>query len=206
MSLGAEPSGPIAPAPRRRVTTVRNVRRIKFGVGLAVIALVLVVVGALLQVGALGSQVLDPTARGDIGETVTFEAEARRYDLILNRTELDLIDVVERAVARTVCDLTLADGSTATVRGSRQVISTDTGLGASIGYFDAVAGTTTVRCDHNVSTGVLLGGYTVAESKQSLTVASLVMILTGVLIGIAASMVIVSGAKGKAVMVDTPPT
>lgn len=196
--------GPVAPAPRRRVTTVRNWRRIKVGIGMAVAALVLVIAGAVLQVVATGSQVLRPTARGDIGETVTFDAEARRYDLTLNRTELELVDVVERAVARTVCDVTLADGTTTTVRVARQVISTDTSVGASIGYFDAVAGPTSVRCDHNVSTGVLLGGYTVAETRQSLTIASLVVIGVGLLLGLTGAWVITSGARGQAVMVDAP--
>ena len=70
----------------------------------------------------IGSQVLRPTARGEIGETVTFDAEAWRYDLILNRNELEFADFVERTVGRTDCVITLADGSTATVDGARQVI------------------------------------------------------------------------------------
>lgn len=204
MNVGNGQSGPLVPAPTRRVTTVRNVRRIKLGVGVALAALVLAVIGALLQVGVIGAQVLRPTARGDIGEAVTFDAEARRYDLFLNRSELELLDVVEEAAGRTVCDITYADGSKGTVRGSRQVLSTDTSLGASIGYFDAVAGPTTVVCDHNISTGVLLGGYTVAESKQSLAIASLVLLGLGILAAIVASWAIASGMRGKAVMVDAP--
>lgn len=194
---------PLGADPTRRVVTVRNWRRIKVGIAIAALALVVLLVGALLQVGVIGSQVLRPTARGDVGETVSFEAEARRYDLILVRPDTVIFDEFERIVGRTECQITLGDGSAATVDGGRQAISTETGLGATIGWFDAVAGPTTVRCDNNSVEGVLIGGYTVAESRERLTVLSLAMIVGGILLGIAAALVINSGVRGKAVMTNT---
>jgi hypothetical protein len=112
------------------------------GVAIGAIGLVAAVAG--MVAGQIGDAVssFDPVAEATMPSAARFEAEPRRYDVSVTVRR----GIAETRAAETACAIELADGTTTSLAGSRQAVATSSGGIASVGWFDAVAGPTTVRC------------------------------------------------------------
>lgn len=131
---------------RRRVVTQRRRRPFIAGIWLAVAGVALTIVGSLLLFGNQAVQVLAAEDRASVSTPLRFEAEEGSYVVLLLPTTVSG-GLIGNPVAQLTCDVALADGTTALLRGSRQSSSIETSAGETVGSFDAVAGSTTVTCD-----------------------------------------------------------
>jgi hypothetical protein len=192
------------PATRRVVRTERRQGPFRAGVILCVAGLAALVAGGLLLTGTQAAEVLGATGRAEVGSPITFDAEARRYALVYVRGELDSEQFIERAVTNLTCTVTAEDGSTQTVRGSRQTTASETEFGSSIGSFDAVAGRTEVLCTWIQDPGGLLQNYAVAPQRTAAEIASYVLLGLGVLLGVIGAVLLVIGIRGRAVIERRP--
>lgn len=196
----AEPSAATA-GPRKRITTERRETPFRAGIALCIVGLVVLLAGGALAYGAQATQLLGATDRGELPADLRFDAEARRYAIVLLR-ELPGSESIDRLVAKTACDVTLADGSSVEVSGARQSGSIETDLGTSIGRFDAPEGPTTVVCafdDTVVRTGYFVA---VAPERDSIRIVSYILMGIGLAVIAAGVLLVIIGARGHTVVTD----
>ena len=74
-----------APAPRRRIQTERRTRPLRLGIASCVTGLLVVVGGGLLLTAMSAAQVIGADDRAEIPDELRFDAEARRYAIVLIR-------------------------------------------------------------------------------------------------------------------------
>ena len=189
------------PAPRRRIQTERRTRPLRWGIASCVAGLLVLVGGGLLLTATSAAEVIGADDRAEIPDELRFEAEARRYAIVLIRDPV-AFGVPGDPVAELSCAVTLADGTTDLVKGSRQAISLETDVGESVGAFDAVAGETAVACSFASSANPELYFVAVAPDRPSWTIAAYAMVVAGlVVIGVGIALIIV-GVRGHMVVVD----
>ena len=83
------------------------------------------------------------------GGTVTFESNGGPYTIFLLTPRIFTNDEeVERQVGSTQCEVLHPDGDDSTIKGAFQGASVTTDAGATVGWFTARPGTTTVTCDY----------------------------------------------------------
>lgn len=188
---------------RRRVVTERRRRPLMIGIWLAGAGLAVTIIAGLLLAGNQAVQVLAAEDRATVPDPLTFEAQDSSYAVLLLPTTIG-IPFMGNPVAALTCDVDLADGTTAVLRGARQATSIETGAGETVGSFDAVPGPTTVTCDFTGSPDT--SGYFVAVAAQR-SVPDLVA-FGGVALGIVAMIVgailIGKGIRGRAVIRPMP--
>jgi hypothetical protein len=195
-----DPSAPVA-GPRKRITTERRQTPFRAGIGMCIAGLVVLLAGGALAYGAQATQILAATERAELPADMSFDADARRYAIVLLR-ELPGSESIDRLVARTACDVTLADGSRVEVSGARPNGSIETDLGTSIGRFDAEAGPTRVVCSFDDT--VVRTGYFVAVAPERNSIRIVSYILTGIGLAVIAAGVIlvIIGVRGRTVITD----
>lgn len=182
---------------QRSGTRPRRRRSLVLGLWLTLLGVVGLVVGGFVLAGNQAAQVLAAADRAQVPDPLRFEAEDARYTVILLPSPLG-VGVPGDAVAGLACDVVRADGSTVRIRGSRQGLSVETGVGATVGSFDAVAGPTTVTCDFVV--GSNSSGYfvSVAEQRPGVTAIGLVGMVGGGLVLALGIVLTVLGARSRA--------
>jgi hypothetical protein len=149
-------------------------------------------------------EVAAPVGRAEVGDTIEFAAEARSYSLVFIRGELDTEEYRDRAVAALECVVGLSDGTTIEVLGRRQLASSTSSFGSSIGDFDAVAGSTRVTCTFTRDPGGVVQNYAVAPNRAGAKIASWVLLGVGGVIAVVGVWLIVVGLRGRAVMDSMP--
>ena len=146
---------------------------IVWGIVVAVVGLLITIGGGIALLISQTASSLDPVAEAHTPGTASFVAEAVTYKVLLVTGRRG----PAASSATMVCQVTLADGTTITLDGSVQAVSTEAANTESIGSFDAVAGDTSVTCESSndgvrfvvdeegaldrVGTWVLLGGVIV---------------------------------------------
>jgi hypothetical protein len=164
------------------------------------LSLLVVIIGMVAYNVSLALDVINPDAEAAFGDTVTFEAQAGRYDLLVSRNSL--LDVGrDRAVRTARCTVVLSSGDLVEINGARQAISEETSLVSSIGWFTATPGETTVTCTES---SALAEGYTfaVARPQTAVKVLSWVGIGVGVIGILVAAYLIAIGLRGRIVVCD----
>jgi hypothetical protein len=189
-----------SPPPLKKLRREPDRRRLRIGIGAAAAALVLLVLGVLASEVRGALALVDPVARGDRQEPMTFEASVQRYDLFV-APAYPITGFMDGEVVSTRCEIAFADGTTAAVRGDRQVASEETSFGRSVGYFDAVAGETTVVCD-NRGGSELFDRFLVVPRSSVLRWVSWALLGIGAVLGGVAVWLIRSGLRGRLVLVD----
>lgn len=113
------------------------------GILVAVVGVLVLIGGAVASLVSDTASSVDPVAEARSPGTASFTAKATTYDvtMVRERGESD-------SAAGYRCTVTLADGSTLELDGSRQSFSTETPSMKSIGSFDAIAGPTSVFCEN----------------------------------------------------------
>jgi hypothetical protein len=171
---------------------VRSVPRwdvIRRGIVLAAAGLVSLVAGGVLYGGRDVAAVAAPAARGTIPGEARFDAQAGRYAILLDRLSVTG-PPSGTAVAQAVCAVGGTRGRIARVRGSRQAVSTESGVARSIGSFQAPGGRTTVACTYADGTARSDARFVVARRVSSLTIAMAVLLALGLVLGaVAAAMI-----------------
>jgi hypothetical protein len=186
---------------RRRIQTERRERPFRWGIVACVVGLIVVVSGGLALNATQAAQVIGAGDRAEIPDELRFDAEARRYAIVLIRDPA-AFGVPGDPVANLRCTVTLADGTTDLVEGNRQAISLETEVGESVGAFDGVEGDTTIACVFANSSNPELYYVAVAPDRASWAIAAYVMIAAGLLMsGIGVALVII-GVRGRMVIVD----
>lgn len=190
---------------KRRVVTQRRRRPFIAGIWLVAAGVAVTIVGSLLVLGNQAVQVLAAEDRASVSTPLRFEAEEGSYVVLLLPTTVGGGQISGDPVAQLTCDVALADGTTALLRGSRQATSIETSAGETVGSFDAVAGPTTVTCDFEGSPDTY--GYLVAVAPQRnvLNVLGLVALVGGILAVLAGAVLIVIGVRGRAVIEPATP-
>ena len=110
---------------------------------LAVLALVVLIVGAVMMLASRTASSLDPLAEGRTPGVATFEASDESYDILLVRSRGDAF----REAADVDCEVTLADGKVVKIDGQFQTVSESNGNVETVGTFDAIEGPTSVFCE-----------------------------------------------------------
>lgn len=114
-------------------------------------------------------------ARGEIPGSVSFQADARKYNVLLGFGTNSSIAVDAR------CEARLADGSVRRMRGDRQGVAVR-GVASTIGAFTAVAGPTTVQCGWADAGEDREVKFSVAKVRTTLRVVAFVAVGAGLLI------------------------
>lgn len=113
------------------------------GIIIGVLGIVTMIGGAVASLASQTASSIDPIAEARAPGTATFTAEKATYNIM---------QVRERGESRSVsgyrCTVTLADGRTIAIDGSRQSVSTESPGIQSIGSFDATPGPTSVHCEN----------------------------------------------------------
>ncbi len=157
----------------------------------------LVAAGVLLNI-TVGLTISDGE-RAKVGDPIQFAADDATYTLVLLRGDIANTDDMERAVGNIDCEVTFADGTTATVDGSSQAVAEVTDAGSTIGTFDAVAGAATVLCSSSTPSRLVLDVYAVAQERTTLKYASYGLMAAGLLAGAVAVGLIIIGVRGRTV-------
>jgi len=189
----------------RRVVTERRHRPFRAGVWLAAAGLVVTIVGALLLFGNQTVQVLGAEDRASVPDPLQFEAQDRGYVVLLLPTTVAGGQIAGDPVAQLTCDVALADGTTALLRGSRQTSSAETSAGETVGAFDAVAGPTTVTCDFEGSPDTFGYFVAVAPQRNVVNLVSVAAMVAGILALLGGAALIVIGVRGRAVIQPITP-
>ena len=193
-----------APRTKRVVRTERRDRPFEIGLWVTGTGVLIFVAGALLFTVLAGAEVLGAVDRAQVGNPITFDAENRTYVVVFIRGEFDESNYREKAVANMRCDITRADGTSATVDGSSQTVASESDFGSSVGTFDAVAGPTTVACDFVRDPGGLLQNYAVAPERQGARIFSYVLLALGALVTLVGVRFIITGLRGESVIEHVP--
>lgn len=112
------------------------------GIAVAVVGLVALIAGGIMLLISNAASQLDPVAEGRTPGTATFTAEDKEYDILLVSGRGEPAGNPEDMV----CTITLADGRSVTVDGSKQSTTSEVANTESVGSFNAVPGETTVQC------------------------------------------------------------
>lgn len=174
------------------------------GIWLAGAGLAVTIVAGLLLAGNQAVQVLAAEDRATVPDPLTFQAQDSAYVVLLLPTTIG-IPFMGNPIAELTCDVNLADGATAVLRGARQATLIETSLGETVGSFDAVAGPTTVTCDFSGSPDT--SGYFVAVAAQrsALNLVGIAGLAIGVVAMIVGAVLIVIGIRGRALIQPITP-
>lgn len=134
------------------------------------------------------------------GGTVSFEADDGPYSIILLTPGFHNSVTVERQVGAAVCEVDLSDGSTSTIRGSRQGMSVSTDDGSTIGWFTATAGPTTVTCEYTRS--VSGRDFAVVPGKPPNMLGGFGFLFGGIVAGLAGIFCLIFGLVGRRVIIQ----
>ena len=192
-----------AATPRRRIQTERRARPFRWGIALCVAGLIVLVLGGIVLSATQAVQVIGATDRAEIPDELRFDAEARRYAIVLIRNPA-AFGVPGDPVAALSCAVTLADGSTDLVAGSRQAISLETDVGESVGVFDAIEGETTIACEFTNSATPELYFVAVAPDRASWAIAAYASFVASLILVAVGIGLIIVGVRGRMVVVDAP--
>jgi len=139
-----EASSPPPPGKRRWWPTIALVLAIGGGIVLAIGIIALVRHNSEIRSSAV--------VNGDVGRA---DASAATYQFTVDEpgalsvyidVDIDEENARDAVIRATECTAAFEDGSTASIRGSRQASSSTIGDLSSIGYFDAPAGRAAIRC------------------------------------------------------------
>lgn len=173
----------------------------RVGIALSVVAIALMVGGGLTMTGAQALEVLSGE-RGRVGSPVRFDDEGGTYSVLLLSLPLVDDETLDGYVVDLVCDVDDPDGT------HRTIDHTDVGsgrsrtdVGVAVAQFDARPGTTTVACDWRSGRDHGQFGYTVARSRRTLDLVGLGALLTGLAVGLSASVLLVIGIRGRQAIV-----
>jgi hypothetical protein len=114
-----------------------------------VLALALVVVigaAVLLWLGGATQQVANE-GRAKIPGTVAFDADVRRYEILISPRIGGGRPTAEDLAGRVDCTVTQPGGETVAIDGARVTSRTTTDFGTTIGRFDGKGGPTSVACE-----------------------------------------------------------
>jgi len=191
------------PTPRRRIQTERRARPFRWGIGSCAAGLIILVLGGVVLNGTQAAQVIGADDRAEIPDELRFDAEARRYAIVLIRNPA-AFGVPGDPVAALGCAVTLADGTTELVRGSRQAISLETDVGESVAVFDAIEGDTTIACEFTNSSNPELYFVAIAPDRRSWALVAYAMFAAALILVAVGAGLIVFGVRGRMVVVDAP--
>jgi hypothetical protein len=155
-----------------------------WGIVLAVLAVLIIIGGAIAMVASRTASWLDPVAEARTPGTATFVAEKETYDVLL----VEERHQTARSASSFRCVVTLADGRTIDLDGSVQAVSTEIANTDSIGQFDAVPGQTSVFCDADSN-----GNRFIVDTESLLAKAALWVLLGGVALLLIAAGLILGG-------------
>ncbi len=195
---GGEP-----PRTRRVVRTEHKQPLLRNGIICAALGLAAVIGGAVMFSALQAAQVLSPIADADVGDTLTFDGDDGSYAIVLKRGEISDENVVESLVRDTTCTVVASDGTTRTIKGSRQGTASQTDFGASIGTFTAPDGPTQVTC---IGTGsrLLFDRYAVAPERKGALYVSYGILGFGLIVGLLGGSLIKRAWNGTSVVERVP--
>jgi hypothetical protein len=143
-------------------------------------------------------------SRADLGSSISFEAGNERYSLVLIRGEINDSSVTERRAAEVICLAQFADGTQASIDGSKQSSRDETPVGISIGTFAATAGPARVLCDRTDSQRLIIDRYAVAAEQTTAKYIAYGLLAAGLLAAAAAVGLIIIGVRGRQVVEPAP--
>lgn len=175
-----------APTPRRR--------SIAPGILLGVLSVLLMLIAAVIfGVSQIGAR-LNSSAASEIPQPLELDLAAGSYDIYLTD---DSIRDMNDPVSAIVCDVT-SNGPEQQVRGADQnLIGSEDNEDELIGGFTATGGPTTVACDFADGRSSSDYFYRVQPASPAASVAALVLLLTGLVAGGAAALIIVLRLRGR---------
>lgn len=176
-----------SPVPGGMIGTPRKRMRrgwIIWGIVVAVLAVLVMIGGAVAMVVSRTASSLDPVAEARTPGTATFVAEKETYDVLLVKERRQ----TARSASSFRCAVALADGRTISLDGSVQDVGTEVANTESIGRFDAVPGQTSVYCEADSD-----GNRFVVDTQSLLAKAALWILLGGVALLLLATGLILGG-------------
>lgn len=188
----------------RRVVTQRRRRPLRVGIALVAAGIATTVLGGILLTGSQAAQVLAPADRAEVPDPLRFDAEARRYSVVLLPDAVG-IPFLADPVAQMTCTVTLSDDTEIELRGSRQGVRTDTSAGTSIGDFEAVAGPTRIDCGFTGDPETSRYYVAVAPQRRALERGAVIALATGIGAALVGVGLVIIGLRGRAVVVPTDP-
>jgi hypothetical protein len=204
---GRSPFDPFdgAPATTRRVVRTERLRLpLVAGAVLGAIGLIAALVGAAILYLAQSAEVLAAVGRADVGESIVFDADDGSHALVF-MPSIPAHDGYRRtAMSNLVCDIVGPDGSTQTVRGSRQETAIVTDFGWSIGSFVATGGATEVRCSFARDPGGDLRMYAVAPERSGSKSIGSMLITSGFVVALIGAALIAYGWRGRSIVEHLP--
>lgn len=156
------------------------------GIGSGVLSIVLLVIGFVVLEVEHSIQSSRPAATDTMPGTVRFDAEDRRYSVLLRGGNDDS--------NRARCDITRSDGTRAKIRGDIQVIALESGAGETVGEFQAKDGPTVVACRWAERDARRLE-LVVAPQEEKLRFVAIALIIAGGVLLLAALLLLALGAK-----------
>lgn len=185
-------------------TRKRGMVRLVLGTALTGIGLAATIVGAI-ETASDSSRAIDNAvgAAQVPGGTVTFQSTGGDYTIfLLTPGRFTNSDEVERQVASTECAVEYADGGDSTIRGSRQASSVTTDAGATVGWFTAVPGPTTVTCEY-VRGGRSPHDFVVAPGKPEVFGEAQIQLFGGIVALVAGIFLVIWGWRGGKTVVTS---
>lgn len=184
-----------APAPTRRIVTVRRQRPLRVGIAGVALGLLGIVAGALAVSGEQAVQVATAEGRGRVGNPISFDAGAREYAITLTPDPL-LGELTEERVGQLDCVVEHPDGTTEELDPSSAAVRTTSSVGVSVAAFDGRSGSTTVTCAWN-GAGDRGGSYSVGRTQRAVQVVGIAALVAGVVLVIVGSWAMVIGYRGR---------
>ena len=191
-------------AARRRVARERLRAPLVAGIAMATLAVAMLLAGMFVLHRSQSEAIANADVRATVPFEERFDAEDGRYVILLVRPPVE-INERTRLVAHVTCHVDRSDGTSVIVRGGQQGVAVQTDAGETIGSFDAVAGTTAVRCALRDGAPRTNAQYPLAVAKEEPGAASLSTGLTGgaALTGVVAAGLVWFGLRGRMVVVAT---
>jgi hypothetical protein len=187
--------GAPAPAPTRRIVTVRRQRPLRFGIAGVAVGLLAIVGGALLVSAEQAVQVAAAEGRARVGNPVTFDADEREYAITLTPDPL-VGQLTEDRIGQLDCAVEHPDGTTEQLDPSSAAVRTSTSVGVFAAAFDGRGGPTAVTCTWR-GAGASGGSYSVGRTQEAVQIAGIVALVAGVVLLIAGSWAMVVGYRGR---------
>jgi hypothetical protein len=185
------------PPARRRIVRERRHGVIVTGVILVAVA-ALAVLATFFLANSEHARIIDTAkAGGVVPFEESFDAEAGRHVVLLERPAVE-IDVNRLVAGRVRCDIELSDGTVTSVGDDSQNGATTTDIGETIGTFDALAGTTTVRCSFQDDVATF-GRYplVVSEEPELGLLRSTTALIAAVVLGLLGAGLVWLGNRGR---------
>lgn len=186
--------------PRLRIVTLRRETPFRLGIGLAIGGLALTIGGGVLLAGDQAVQLAAASDRAEVPELLVFDAEARRYEVVLRPAPGIAVPYIPDPVAALRCDVERADGTRQQL-GDGETVRVETSFGTSIGSFEAAPGRTVVACSFPSETSTSNYFVTVAPRREALRVVALALLVAGVVAMAIGTGLIIIGVRGRAVAV-----